>query len=676
MPKILLSIFRILLITSFVMIVSCASKQAAKNETIETMSQPEQLTSHNPLPKEKLQAKVEANIKKDTLQKTAAPVPKKILDENEKIIPQEYNQNEIMLNLDGADIGTAISSIGEMLNINFILSPEVKGKVTIQTYRKFPSSDLFQIFQTILEINGFTAVKDGPLYKIIPIDTARQQPLDVQTGKEYKRGDYSSFLTQIVPLEYVKAGDILNVVRNLMPRGTDLIIYEPSNILIITAPAAALTKVMKIIEILDVNAEYRESVKSFVYLVENGEAQKLADVLKSLYLDKKNTSGKTILIPPSQNTPGPNSQFSADTTTVKTKSGELQGNVDGEITIIPYEEINALIIKTTTRNYLTVLNILKKLDIPSKQVLIEVLIAEVTLSDKTQFGLEWLLKGSVSIDGHSDNIIGGFTSSLLSGTITPTLDSATGQISNIITTLPSGTAFAAVIRPDRYGTVLNAFASQGKLNILASPHILAMDNKEAKIEIGEEIPIATGFQQQPSTSTTTGTTAFVAAGQIQYRTTGVLLTVLPSITEKNKVKLKINQEISNRGVDIALAGITSPSFTKRKAETIGVVEDGHTLVIGGLISEQTNSSEEGIPFLSKVPLLGSLFGVTSDETKKTELLIMVTPHVASSSEDADKITKDFQYRVKTINKKMIKKIEMEKDEAATQQKTLNGKEQL
>ena len=188
-----------------------------------------------------------------------------------------------------------------------------------------------------------------------------------------------------------------------------------------------------------------------------------------------------------------------------------------------------------------------------------------------------------------------------------------------------------------------------------------MDNKEAKIEIGDEIPIATGFQQQPSTSTTTGTTSFVAAGQIQYRTTGILLTVTPHISEKNMVKLKISQEISSRGVDISLAGITSPSFTKRKAETIGAVLSGHTLIIGGLISEQQNKSKEGIPFLSRLPLIGPLFGVTTDEVKKTELVIMVTPHVISSPEEADSITKEFQNKVKTI-KQRLEKTEKKKTE--------------
>ncbi|MBU2623584.1 MAG: hypothetical protein KKD92_14840 [Proteobacteria bacterium] len=647
--------FMIILILSFIMIVSCASKKIPK---IEAINLPARLSSVD----EKKQAEPQEYKEKDAGQKAEAPLPKETA--KEAVRQEREKENEIVLNLDGADIGTAISSIGEMLNINFILSPEVKGKVTIQTYKKFPAGDLFQILQTILEINGLTAVKDGPLYRIVPIDVARQQALDVQSGREYTRRADSSFVTQIVPLEHVKAGDILNVVRNLMPRGADLIVYEPSNIIIVTAPAAALTKFMKIIEILDVNSLDRESVKSFVYHVENGEAKKLADILKNLYADKKTQAGRASPTPIPPNRPKPNTTAPAapGKTPAPAYSEELPGNIDGEIIITPYEEINALIIKTSTGNYLAMLDILKKIDIPAKQVLIEVLIAEVTLTDKTQFGLEWILKGNVSVEGRHDPLLGGFTSSSLPGTIVPTIDSVTGQFANIITTLPTGTAFAAVIRPDKYGAILNAFASLGKLNVLASPHILAMDNIEAKIEIGDEIPIATGFQQQPSTSTTTGTTAFVAAGQIQYRTTGILLTVLPNISEKNSVKLKISQEISNRGVDIALAGITSPSFTKRKAETVGVVENGHTLIIGGLISEQNNNSREGIPLLSRIPLIGYLFGVMSDEIKKTELLIMVTPHVAGSPEEADKITKDFQYRVKTISKKIdMEKAERKKD---------------
>ncbi|MBI5025762.1 MAG: hypothetical protein HZC12_03340 [Nitrospirae bacterium] len=469
----------------------------------------------------------------------------------------------------------------------------------------------------------------------------------------------SSFLTQIVPLEYVKASNIVSIMRSLMPRGADLVVYEPSNILIVTAPPSALVKFMKILEALDIPSTEREAIKTFVYYAENADVKKLAEILKSLYAEKKAAPAPGRPPAPLGPAPPPKTPSPAPATPPATIEA-LPGEVAGEVIITPYEDINALIIKTDPRSYLAILETLKKLDIPAKQVLIEVLIAEVSLTDKTQFGIEWMLKTTASIEGKHHPLVTGFTSEAQPGTIAPQISATTGEVTSIITTPSAGTAFAALIKPGRYGAILNAFASLGKLNVLSSPHILAMDNKEAKIEIGDEIPIATGFQQQPATSTTTGTTSFVAAGQIQYRTTGIILTVTPHISEKNMVKLKISQEISSRGVDISLAGITSPSFTKRKAETIGVVQNGHTLIIGGLMSEQKNKTREGIPLLSRIPIIGHLFGVTTDEVKKTELLVMVTPHVITSPEEADAITKEFQNKVKTI-KERLEDVQKEKE---------------
>lgn len=637
----------ILFVALICFIVSCSPKAAVKQEAVETPAIAPPLQE----------------IKKPEpphLQKP--PEPKETKKQEPIRIEKEADEKFVILNFDDADIRTVISAVGGMLNINYVIAPGVTGKVTIQSYKKFPVRDVFQIFQTILEVNGLTAVKDGEVYRIVPVDTAKQQPLPVSSGKEIKLQVDSSFLTQIVPLEYVKAGDVVNMLRNLMPRGADFVVYEPSNLLIVTSPPASLVRFMKIIEAVDIPSTERESVRTFVYNVENGDAKKLADILKNLY-EKKGSSVKTVYTPPKAGPVAPATPAAPSVqpkpATPSTTEG-LIGDVEGDIVILAYEDINALIVKTSPRNYLSILETLKKLDVSSRQVLIEVLIAEVTLTDTTQFGIEWLLKSPISIEGKHVTGLSGFTSETLPGTIAPTIDSISGEVAKIITTPASGTAFAAVINPGRYGAILNAFAGIGKLNVLSSPHILAMDNKEAKIEIGEEIPIATGFQQQPSTSTTTGTTSFVAAGQIQYRTTGIILTVTPHISEKGRVTLKISQEISNKGVDVSLAGITSPSFTTRKAQTTGVVQSGHTLVIGGLISEQKNRTREGIPLLSSIPLLGYFFGATKDVSRKTELLVLVTPHVITSVEEADALTKEFQNRVKTI-KERLKDKEKEKD---------------
>lgn len=643
----------ITVIIAVFLITSCTAEQTIKKEppAVAIPSQPvtpapEVKPPEPPQPQKAVVGREETGVKKIKRQE---PV----------IVEEGADGKYVVLNFDGADIETVISTMGEMLNLNYVLAPGVKGKVTIQSYKKFPMRDLLQIFQTILEVNGLTAVRDGEIYRIVPVDSAKQQPLQVQSGRDVKLLQMDSgFITQLIPLEYVKASDIVNITRNLMPRGADLVVYEPSNMLIVTAPPYALLKFMKIVEALDIPSIERESVRTFVYYVENGEAKKLADVLKTLYAGKKAARRRTPAVPPVTMLLRRKQSLKRKTKVTATTVKSIPGEVEGDIVITPYEDINALIIKSTPKSYLTMLEVLRKLDIPAKQVLIEVLIAEVSLTDRTQLGIEWMLK---TLSNKHDTVMSGFTSESQPGSVSPNIDSGTGKVTNIITSPSVGTAFAAIIRPERYGVLLNAFASLGKLNVLASPHILAMDNKEARIEIGEEIPIATGFQQQPATSTTTGTTSFVAAGQIQYRTTGIILTVTPNISEKKMVKLKINQEISNRGVDVSLAGITSPSFTTRKAETVGVVKSGRTLIIGGLISEQNSNSREGIPLLSRIPLIGYLFGVRTKETKKTELLVMVTPYVVSSMEEVDAITRKFRNRVKTIKKRLE---EIQRDKAA------------
>lgn len=549
-------------------------------------------------------------------------------------VEKEADEKYVILNFDGADIETVISTIGELLNINYIIGAGVSGKVTIQSYRKFPVKDLFQIFQTILEVNGLTAVKDGTLYRIVPIDTAKQQPVSVQIGKDVKLQLDSSFITQIIPLEYVKANDIVNVLRNLMPRGTDLTVYEPTNLLIVTAPPAGIVKFMKVLEALDISSVDRESIRTFVYYVENGEAKKLAEILKSLYAEKKDGRASS----PRLTSPLPG--LPKGTVTTAAAEG-LPGEVEGEIVIAAYEDINAIVIKTNPRSYLAVLEILKKLDVPVKQVLIEVLIAEVTLDDKTVLGIEWLLKGRLHAEGESLSSLTGFNPS----------SSISSSIGSSLASVPTS-PFASVIKPERFGILLNALSTLENVNVLASPHILAMDNKEASIQIGDEVPIATGLTQQPSTGT--GATTLVSAGQIQYKTVGTLLTVKPHITEKNRVTLDITQEVSQLGADVTVASQSFSRFKTRKAKTSAVVQSGHTLVLGGLITESKSQGRSGIPFLSKIPVLGYLFGTTTDKFNKTELLLMVTPHVINNQEEADAVTREFQDKVKTVKERLEK----------------------
>ena len=611
---------------------SCASKQEVKPDVIDVLPPVEELK----LP--------DIGPKPDVSAEKKAPV-----SEEEKKADEQF----VMLNFENADLETVVNTMSEMLKINYIVATGVTGKITIQSHNKIPKSELFTTFQTILEVNGFTAIKDGSFYRIVPIDTAKQQPIPIESGNVYAPPKDSSFVTQEIPLQYIKANDFANIARNLMPRGTDIIVYDPSNMLLVTALPTGIVKLTKLIEIIDVPATERDSIKTFVYNVENGEAKSLAGILKSIYVSKKDAATaspvRNLAPTPAPPTPTPTRpsrtpvrpRAAVPATTVQEG---LAGEIEGDIIIEAYDDINALIIKTTPRGYMTLLETIKKLDVQAKQVLIEVLIAEISLDDTTKLGIEWLLKTSIHAENRDYQTVGGFTSSEDNTTANALLDSI-----NTLAPITSGKAFVNIIDPGRFNVIINAAADKDKINVLASPHILALDNKEAKIEIADEIPT--------STSITTGTSDInTSTSQVQFKSVGTILTVTPHINEKKQVTLKISQEVSELGKKTVLGNSGEfQGFTTRKANTTAIVQDGHTLVIGGMINERSQKTRTGIPFLSDLPLIGYLFGSTTDTMVRKELIVMVTPHVIANHEEADELTAEFQNRVKDLKMKILEK---------------------
>jgi general secretion pathway protein D len=601
--------------------------------------------------------------------------------------PQETKQPEqyVMLNFVNADIDNVISTVGEMLKINYILAPGVTGKITIQSHNKIPLSQLFSTFQTLLETNGFTAVKDGEFYKIVPIDIAKQQSVPVVEGKTPTVSKDSSFITQEIPLTYVKASDVANIMRNLMPRGTDIVAYEPSNMLIVTATPSAMLKLLKILEAIDIAPSEREAIRTFVYYVENGEAKKLVEILKTLYASKKE-EGKTVTpttpaaAAARQLRPGQAPAAPAPTPSAPVVLEGLPGEIQGPVVIDAYEDINAIVIKTTPAGYISLLQTIKKLDVQPKQVLIEVMIAEVSLDKTTQFGLEWLLKGNFDINNQKIGIVGGFNTAANAGYlpqfntsqnqfVIPSTGSSSSTTGGTILSHPSD-VFATILNPDKFSALITASASKGLVHILASPNILALDNKEAKIEIGNEVPVATSITQPLAGATTTEITA---TSQVQFKTVGTILTVTPHINAQKQVTLKISQEQSAIGSTVLIGGQPYTGFITRKANTTAIVQDGHTLIIGGIIQEVNTQSREGIPFLSDIPVLGYLFGDSSDHVTRNELVVMVTPHVISNAEEADELTREVRSRVRELNKKLKENdaqlkenIQEEKEETTTQ----------
>ncbi len=437
-------------------------------------------------------------------------------------------------------------------------------------------------------------------------------------------------------------------------------IKSMNSILVVTRWPSILTLVQDWLSAMDHVADSETNV--FVYFVENASALDLADVLSQVFLGKTGTarSSKSATSSTGKSTGSKSrmgssgsgsgsasggigaqsSTSSQQRTTTPSQSkqtivrptaagaGKTTGDDDfaGNVEIIPDEANNAIVFKASNRDYKRVLTILKQLDIQPRQVLINVLVAEISLNGKLDYGIEWFLNKNIGSLGGSG---GDYTTQ-------GALDSTYKR--NINTPLGSAAGFFLTVYDpvDFLRGLVYALGSDGDINILSSPNILALDNTEAVIEVGEDIPTVTG------TVTSTINTNSVT-NTVQYRKTGILLTVKPHINSSGLVKMELAQEVSDVGIYIP--ELTNFTFLTRRAETSLVVEDNQTVVMAGLMKSKKNTSQSGIPFLKDIPVLGYLFGGMKKENQKIELIFMITPHVIKNRSQADQITREFSQKV-------------------------------
>jgi general secretion pathway protein D len=404
--------------------------------------------------------------------------------------------------------------------------------------------------------------------------------------------------------------------------GINFIALERLNLLlvIVSQMPDMLAKVDDWVAKLDeINTDVEEQI--FIYFLANGKATDVGDILNKIYgegVSKKEEKGTAV------------KKETAKKPAEKKETAIAGGTVSGKVKIVTDETTNSLIIRATTSDYNIIKRTIQLLDIVPRQVLIEVLIAEITLGDDTQFGVDWnFQKKDVGVGGEK-----GTFDSILNNNLPTALASPAG-------------GYTAVYTASDILARLYAFAGENRLNVLSSPHILAANNKEAKIEVGSEVPIVTS-EYSPESVATGGTTT-VTSRSIQYRDTGIILTVTPRINEKGLVAMDIDQEVSQVS-DQTIAGISSPVITKRHAKTSLVVQNSSTIVIGGLIQTQKNNTVSGVPIFSKIPLLNYFFSFTKHKVDKTELVILITPHTINTLDEADFITKEFTDKVKDLKR--------------------------
>ena len=690
-------------------------------------------------------------------------------------VPPGQRGRFIVLNFDNADIETVVHAASEIVGFNYVIGPGVSGKkVTVQTSGRIPQEDVFGVLLAILEVHGVTAVRSGNLYKIVPIEGARERAVPTivgatsdptRTGDEVvtqivpvrfaavtelgtllrplisAKGtlianretgvliitDSASNIArlldiirlvdveisldelQIIPLAYSDAAEMANILNQLFQAGRlrsttaggglpaatpapgapgvtgpggatgqtagadrpPLIVAERrSNSLIINARKGELETIRRVIEKLDVNVSGGRRV--FIYYAENAKAKDLAATLNAIYGARETVQTTTTptTTPASQagrvpgQPPPPTPPAPSVAPGLPLAAGTAEAPLaEGQVRFIADETTNAIIVTTTPRQWSDIEATIKQLDRMPRQVLIEVLVAEITLNDDTRLGIDWALRaGKFGIANANAN---SGTANILPTAPSPSSSSGSSTFTSPSFNIPvagSALAFGPVgagltaftFASDRFLAMLNTLASENKVNIVSNPHVMTSENKKAVINVSTSVPIITG--QQTSTVSTPGTTSgststTITTGgvnqTVEYRDAGVVLTVTPRIGERGTVALDVKQEVNSVGP--AVPPTNSPSFVKREAETSVVLLNSQTLVLGGLIQDQVTINDNGIPFLKNIPIIGYLFGLKERQVQKTELLLLITPRVIGTAIDAARITDEMRRATPELN---------------------------
>lgn len=562
----------------------------------------------------------------------------------------------ITLNWKDADIRIVVEAVSEATGKNFILDPRVTGKVNLLSAEPMSKDAFYEAFLSILQVHGYIAVESGNLIKILPDATARQFPSAFGTAGANGPDDLA---TQVIQVKNVGATQLVPILRPLIPQNGHMVAHAGSNMLIISDRAANLARMVTIIKRIDMasdddievialqNASATEIVRIMTALTQTQRADGVP-VTTSLVADARTNS---VLIGGDKSerlrlrsliahldTPledGGDTQVRylryADAEELSTKlqthftsqaagaAGQAAGPGSADkVSVWADTQTNAIVINAPPKMMRSLMQIVDKLDIRRAQVLVEAIIVEIIENDQKELGV------SVGVEGQSSNTPIAVTNfpDFLNGIVQAAgvaggAGDPTGFVGEGITLgvgriSDTGVSFAAILR---------ALEGQADTNIISTPSIVTTDNEEATLNVGQEVPFVTG-----SFTNSGGTAGAVNPFQtINRQQIGVKLAITPQINDGDSLLLNISQEISN--IAQSAAGAVDLITNQRIIETTVIVDDGEILVLGGLLEDVLRESDQRIPVLGSIPVLGALFRSRKTETLKTNLMIFVRAEI-------------------------------------------------
>ena len=612
----------------------------------------------------------------------AAPAPAPVSSQD-PVIP-------VQLHFNNAEIHGVIDVIAGILAINYAIDPSVRGTVNLNSSGDIRRSDLLPILETILKMNGATMIKSGNFYQIVPANTAVRNPIEVQSAFPAVAPD-DQIIVQVVAMKYVAADEMTKLLTPFLSESGNIV--AQGGLLLITDRRSNLRKLLDIIDNFDSRAFQGERVRilpiknskvkdvaddlktvftgyalstntairfipiermnsvlvvsanptvfpeverwlqqldqpvltsglrNYVYKVQNAKATDIQRVLAELYgaTSTQSTSAPAAR-PPQGNNPAP-----APAPAVEVSPGTLPSvdvapsgaRLSAELRVIADTINNQLVIQATPQDYQTVERTIEDLDILPRQVLIDAQVYEVVLDHSLTLGLSAILQTR---------------GTLANPQTTGSFSSSTGL---------SVTTFAFIGRARELVAFLNAQENRSRVRTLSAPSILVSNNSQAQVQVGAEIPIptssaASGAQQNGST---------LFAQTIQFRDTGVILNVTPQINAGGNVTLNISQEISQAEANTTSA-IVAPVIGKSSVKSTVVVKDGETIPITGFIRESEEFTRNRIPLLGDIPGFGALFGDTNRSKSRTELIVLITPHVITTPDERSAAAEELKAKLK------------------------------
>jgi general secretion pathway protein D len=539
--------------------------------------------------------------------------------------PVKKRIRKFALNFNNVDIHEFINIMSQLIGKNIILDDKVRGKISISSAKRVPVSQAYEIMKSILEVKGLAVVETENLIKVIPITEAIKKNVEIIIdGKKTElKPREEKTITFLLELKNADAVEISNTLKTLKSKFTTIVVHKTLNTIIFSGSANEVEGLISITRALDkkVDEEDEEIIsKGNIHVVhlENADSDQLADVLSRIPFSetaKINTSPIRRKTTPASRKRKGTRQPAQQTRKSTTK-----------LSIISNKETNSLIITAKPEEFKQIRRLIKELDIVREQVLIEALIVEVNADNGWGFGIDWML-GNQS----GSHIYGG--SSIMGSSAPDYSASGSGAVLGKELALPLSSGFQLGYLSDTSilgFALLNASSSKTNINILSTPQVLTIDNHEAELNVGEEVPVITNTRiTENDTQLSTW----------DYKSVGLKLKITPHITKSNRITLDLYQEVNSVLGDISETSTRPPKLGKRDIKTKVTVLDGKTIVVGGLIRNNKTVTVTKVPLLGDIPLLGWFFKHQSVSYTKTNLLVFITPHIVTKEEKLEKITR-------------------------------------